>query len=123
MTFFCVDGAPVMYSLSHAVAYLILECQVAERPRSDQIGQSEFAVRHVGKDPIIKFSFDDKIHIALWSKVTNDESWADEWARVCAYVVGLFQLPEDPETELVYVDDDGDEIIMLVVLSLRMSHY
>jgi hypothetical protein len=110
-----------MHSLSRAVAYLILECQVAERPCSDQTEQSEFAVRHVRKDPIIKFSFDNKIHIALWSKVADDESWADQWARVCAYVVDLFQLPEVPETELFYVDDDGDEITMLVVLPLRMS--
>jgi hypothetical protein len=26
MTIFCVNGAPVIDSLSHAVAYLILEC-------------------------------------------------------------------------------------------------
>jgi hypothetical protein len=110
-----------MNSLSRAVAYLILEYQVAERPRLDQIEQSEFAVRHVGKDPIIKFSFDDKIHIVLWSKVADDESWADEWARVCAYVIDLFQLSEVPETELTYVDDDGDEIMMLVIFPLQMS--
>jgi hypothetical protein len=114
MTICRVDGVLVMYSPLHAVRYLILECQVAERPRSDQIKQFEFGVRYVGKDPIIKFSFDDKTHISLWSKVADDESWADEWARVCAYVVDLFQLSEMPKVELTYVDDDGDEITMLV---------
>jgi hypothetical protein len=112
MTIFCVNGAPVMHSLSYVVVCLIMECQVVERPRSDQVGQSEFAIRHIGKDPIIKFSFDDKIHIALWSKIADDESWADEWARVCAYVIDLFQLSGVPEMELTYVDDDGDEIAM-----------
>jgi hypothetical protein len=94
----------------------ILECQVAERPRLNQFQQSEFDIRYIGKDPIIKFSFDDKNHISLWSKVADGESWADEWARVRAYVVDLFQLSEMPKLELTYVDEDGDEITMLVIL-------
>jgi hypothetical protein len=121
MTICRVDGVLVMHSLSHAVRYLILECQVAERPCSDQIQQSEFNVQHDGKDPIIKFSLDDKTHITLWSKVTDNESWADNWARVCAYVVDVFQLSEMLKMELTYVDDDGDEITMLVILPSRTS--
>ena len=114
MTIVCVNGAPVMYFLSHAAPYLTVGCQVAERPHSDQIGQSEITFRHGGKDPVIKFSFDDKTYIALWSKVADDESWANDWACVCAHVVGLFQLSEVPEMEMMYIDDDGDEIMMLV---------
>jgi hypothetical protein len=106
-----------MYSFSHTVTYLILECQVAERPCSDQTKQSEFGVQHVGKNPIIKFSLDDKTHITLWTKITDNESWADDWARACAYVVDVFQLSEMPRVELTYIED-GDEITMLVVLPL-----
>jgi hypothetical protein len=57
----------------------------------------------------------------LWSKVADDESWADEWARVCAYVVDLFQLSEMPKVELTYVDDDGDEITMLVPPTTKIT--
>jgi hypothetical protein len=52
------------------------------------------------------------VHIALWSKVSDDESWGDEWARVCAHVTECFQLSNSPTIGMSYVDEARDEITL-----------
>jgi hypothetical protein len=53
-----------------------------------------------------------EIHIALWSKISDDESWGDEWARVRAHVTECFQLSNSPTIEMSYVDEARDEITL-----------
>jgi len=73
---------------------------------------SAFEIQHVGKEPVIKFSLDAEVHIALWSKVSDDESWGDEWARVRAHVTECFQVSDSSAIEMSYIDEDRDEITL-----------
>jgi hypothetical protein len=53
-----------------------------------------------------------EVHIALWTKFSDDESWGDEWARVCAHVTEFFQLSNSPTIGMSYVDEARDEITL-----------
>jgi hypothetical protein len=66
---------------------------------------------------MIKFSMGGEIHIALWSKISDDESWGAEWARVRVHVAECFQLSHSSMT-LGYVDEDREEIELSVLILL-----
>jgi hypothetical protein len=65
---------------------------------------------------MIKFSMGGEIHIVLWSKISDDESWGDEWARVRVHVAECFRLSDSSTTTLTYVDEDRDEITLSVLI-------
>jgi hypothetical protein len=77
-------------------------------------------IQHVKKEPVIKFSLGGEIHIALWSKVSDDESWGDEWVRVHAHVAECFQLSNSPTIGMSYVDEARDEITLWVCIQFPM---
>jgi hypothetical protein len=88
-----------------------------QSPRSSRAsGPTDFNIKPVGNDAVIKFSLDGKIQMALWSKVSEEESWADEWVRVCTHIAQSLGLSEIPTMEMYYVDDDRDEIILSVFI-------
>jgi hypothetical protein len=59
-----------------------------------------------------------EMHIALWSKLSDDESWGDEWARLRVHVAECFQLSNSSTATLSYVDEDRDKITLLVLILL-----
>ena len=73
---------------------------------------STIEIQHVKNEPVIKFSLGGEVHIALWSKVSDDESWGDEWARVRVHVTECFQLSSSPTIGMCYVDEARDEITL-----------
>jgi hypothetical protein len=85
---------------------------------SRRAGGSDLEIRHVGKDPMIKLSMGGEMHIALWSKVFDDESGGDEWACLHVHIAECFQLSDSSTTTLSYVDEDQHEITLSVLIQL-----